>query len=167
MTTTHYPVLPLAGSTLLRAFASLLALVTYWLKQLARARRHRREAQALAGLDRRMLADIGITRSDVSDAFSAPFWDDPTELLNERARERRSYRAPRRVAELRPVENGFHRPSTNRPARQAMRRTANSKTAEPSHRPRDPRPAIIPSRGRIQRPPAPPAGALLFFIIPR
>jgi uncharacterized protein YjiS (DUF1127 family) len=119
MTTTHYPVLPLAGSTVLRAFASLLALVTYWLKQLARARRHRREAQMLAGLDRRMLADIGITRSDVSDAFSAPFWGDPTELLNERARERRSNRAPRRVAELRPVENGFHRPSTNRPARQA------------------------------------------------
>ena len=49
----QYPVLPVAGGTLLRAFASLLALVTQWLKELARARRHRREANALAGLDRR------------------------------------------------------------------------------------------------------------------
>ena len=120
MTTAHYPILPLAGSTLLRGFASLLVLVTYWLKQLARVRRHRREAKALAGLDRRMLADIGITRSDVSDAFSTPFWDDPTELLNARARERRVYRTPHRMQQLRPVENGFHRPATNRPARQAM-----------------------------------------------
>ena len=75
-----YPVLPVAGGALLRALASLVALVTYWLKELARARRHRREANALAGLDRRMLADIGITRSDVRDAFSEPFWDDPTAL---------------------------------------------------------------------------------------
>ena len=53
-----YPVLPVAGGALLRAFASLVALVTYWLKELARARRHRREANALARLDRRMLADL-------------------------------------------------------------------------------------------------------------
>jgi uncharacterized protein YjiS (DUF1127 family) len=84
-----YLVLPLAGSALLRAFASLLALVPYWLREFARARRHRREAHMLAGLDRRMLADIGITRADVRDAFSEPFWDDPTALLRERALERR------------------------------------------------------------------------------
>ena len=80
-----YPILPLAGSALVRAFASLPALVTYWLKEVARARRNRREANVLIGLDRRMLADIGITRSDVRDAFSEPFWDDPTALLRERA----------------------------------------------------------------------------------
>ncbi len=116
MTTTHYPVLPLAGSTVLRAFASLLALVAHWLKQLAQARRHRREARALAGLDRYMLADIGITRADVSDAFSAPFWEDPTELLAERAGDRRRYRGHVAAA----TENGFHRPPTNRPARQTI-----------------------------------------------
>jgi uncharacterized protein YjiS (DUF1127 family) len=66
-----------------------VALVTHWLKELARARRHRHQASALAGLDRRMLADIGITRADLSDAFSEPFWDDPTALLRERALERR------------------------------------------------------------------------------
>ena len=85
----QYPVLPVAGGALLRVFASLVALVTHWLKEVARARRHRREANILAGLDRRMLADIGITRADVRDAFSEPFWDDPTALLRERALERR------------------------------------------------------------------------------
>ena len=93
----NYPVLPVAGSALLRAFASVLALVTRWLKELVEARRHRRQANMLAGLDRRMLTDIGITRSDVRDAFSAPFWDDPTALLRERALERRLNHAVRRA----------------------------------------------------------------------
>jgi uncharacterized protein YjiS (DUF1127 family) len=92
-----YLVLPLAGSALLRAFASLLALVTYWLREFVRARRHRREAHMLAGLDRRMLADIGITRADVRDAFFEPFWDDPTALLRERALERRLNHSIRRA----------------------------------------------------------------------
>src|ERR1700688_3002292 len=101
----NIPVLPIAGGTLLRVFASLLALVTHWLKALAQARRHRREARMLPGLDRRMLADIGLTRADVSDAFSEPFWDDPTALLRERAIERRMGfpRASRTVA----MESGF------------------------------------------------------------
>jgi uncharacterized protein YjiS (DUF1127 family) len=85
----NIPVLPIAGGVLVRAFASLLALVAYWLKALARARRHRRQASQLAGLDRRMLADIGISRADLRDAFSEPFWEDPTTLLRERAIERR------------------------------------------------------------------------------
>lgn len=115
----HYPILPIAGGALLRALASVVALLTFWLKALARARRHRREAVMLAGLDRRMLADIGITRADVRDAFSEPFWEDPTALLRERAIERRWNRALSR--EMRAdVEPGFTRPATDRPARQAM-----------------------------------------------
>jgi uncharacterized protein YjiS (DUF1127 family) len=98
----------------------LLVLVTHWFKQLARALRHRSEARALAGLDQHMLADIGLTRADISDAFSAPFWDDPTELLSERSNERRRYRAPGSVRLAAPVENGFTRPPTDRPARQAI-----------------------------------------------
>lgn len=113
--TTRYPVLPIAGGAVLQAFASLLAFVVRWLKHLVRTRRNWHEASTLAGLDRHMLADIGITRGDLSDAFSEPFWDDPTALLRERALERRM-NAPR-VAD---VENGFRRPPTNRPARQAM-----------------------------------------------
>ena len=110
---TNFPVLPVAGGTAARAFASLLALVTSWLKSIARARRHRREAAALAGLDRRMLADIGITRCDVRDAFSEPFWEDPTALLRERAIERRLYG-------LADAEPGFRRPRTDRSPRHAI-----------------------------------------------
>lgn len=114
----NIPVLPIAGGTLVRVMLALVALVTYWLKQLARARNHRREARMLAGLDRHMLADIGITRSDLRDAFSQPFWDDPTALLRERAIERRL--SMPRVQRTPPVQNGFHRPATDRPARQTV-----------------------------------------------
>ncbi len=113
-----FAVLPIAGSALARGFASVLALLTHWLKQFARARRNRREANVLAGLDRHMLADIGITRADLRDAFSEPFWDDPTALLRERAIERRT--GYPRAARVVPVENGFRRPPTDRPARLAM-----------------------------------------------
>ena len=91
-TTRSIPLLPIAGSTVLRASLALLAMVTRWLKEFARARRHRRDAAKLVGLDRRMLNDIGITRADLRDAFSEPFWEDPTALLRERAIERRLYR---------------------------------------------------------------------------
>jgi len=115
MMNTNIPVLPVAGGTLLRAFFAVLAFVTRWLKDRARAHRHRREAAALAGLDRRMLADIGISRADLRDAFSEPFWADPTVLLRERVSERR---ANRNVLGTR-AEPGFRRPPTDRPARQA------------------------------------------------
>jgi hypothetical protein len=49
----NVPVLPIAGATLQRAFLAVLAFVTRWFKGFARAGRHRREAAALAGLDRR------------------------------------------------------------------------------------------------------------------
>ena len=116
--TANIPVLPIAGGTLVRALLALVALVTHWPKQLARASRHRREARVLAGLDRHMLADIGISRADVRDAFSEPFWDDPTALLRERAIERRLTRP--RALRVDQAENGFHRPPTNQPARQAI-----------------------------------------------
>jgi len=115
-----YPVLPVAGGTLLRAFASVVALVTAWLKELARARRHRREANVLARLDRRMLADIGITRADVRDAFSEPFWDDPTALLRERALERRLSASVRSAAAGANLNPAFRRPPTGRPARETL-----------------------------------------------
>ena len=116
----NIPVLPIAGSALVRGLASVLALVAYWLRNLARAQRHRRQARQLAGLDRHMLADIGITGADVRDAFSAPLWEDPTALLRERAIERRMNRGGPRAPREAPVENGFHRPATDRPARHAI-----------------------------------------------
>jgi uncharacterized protein YjiS (DUF1127 family) len=45
--------------------------------------------KALANMDRRELADIGLNRSDVRDASALPLDRDPTELLARRARERR------------------------------------------------------------------------------
>jgi len=115
--TANIPVLPVAGGALVRAFLSLMAFVTRWLKGVARARRHRREAMALAGLDQNILADIGLNRSDLQDAFSAPFWEDPTLLLRERAIERRMYRTTLRAPRAEP---GFRRPRTDRPARHAI-----------------------------------------------
>jgi uncharacterized protein YjiS (DUF1127 family) len=88
----NIPVLPIGAGVLSRAFASLVAVAVHWAKVVAKASRNRREARKLAGLDRRMLADIGITRADVNDAFSEPFWEDPTALLRERAIERRMNR---------------------------------------------------------------------------
>ena len=59
----------------------------------ARVLKNRRDAGMLAGMDDRMLADIGLTRSDLRDAYAQPLWRDPTDMLAGRARERRSNRA--------------------------------------------------------------------------
>ena len=112
----QYPVIPVAGGTLLRAFVWGLSTMTSGAKRFARARRHRRDAAALARLDRRMLADIGISRSDLRDAFSEPFWEDPTALLRERAIERRWNSALMRDE----VRQSFERPRTDRPARHSI-----------------------------------------------
>ena len=58
--------------------------------------KNRRDAAVLAGLDDHMLADIGLTRGDLRDAYSGPLWRDPTEVLVSRAHERRINR--RRVS---------------------------------------------------------------------
>jgi hypothetical protein len=42
-----------------------------------------------------MLADIGLKRADLRDAFAEPLWRDPTELLENRAGERRTSKYPR------------------------------------------------------------------------
>lgn len=120
MTTAQYPVLPLAAGTLARVFAAFLAPVVLSSKAVARAIRNRHNANVLASLDRHMLADIGLTRSDVHDAFSAPLWEDPTTLLSERAIERRMNRAVNRVSRSAPADKAFRQPATDRPARQAV-----------------------------------------------
>ncbi len=96
-----------------RRLRSLFSDLTGWFGRLARARRHRRQAAALAQFDRRMLADLGISRADLRDAFSEPFWEDPTALLRERALERRLNRS---LAH----EEAFVRLRTDRPARDTV-----------------------------------------------
>jgi len=112
----QYPVIPVAGGPLLRAFASLVSTMTSGAKRFAQARRHRRDAAALVRLDSHMLADIGLSRSDLHDAFSAPFWEDPTALLRERALDRRFSAALTR----KDVERSFRRLPTDRPARHTI-----------------------------------------------
>ncbi|MDO9412490.1 MAG: DUF1127 domain-containing protein [Pseudolabrys sp.] len=116
MTTAQYPVLPLAAGTLARAFAAILVPVVFSAKAITRAMRNRHNATVLAGLDSRMLADIGLTRSDVHDAFSAPLWEDPTTLLSERAIERRMNRAVTRVTRTAPNVTLFRKPAASRSA---------------------------------------------------
>jgi uncharacterized protein YjiS (DUF1127 family) len=64
-------------------------MLAHSVREFLRAHRNRNEAVALAAFDDRMLADIGLTRSDVRDAMAAPLWRDPTDLLRTRALERR------------------------------------------------------------------------------
>jgi hypothetical protein len=49
----------------------------------------------LAGMDDRMLADIGLSRSDLRDAYAQPLWRDPTDVLAGRARDKRLNRRGR------------------------------------------------------------------------
>jgi uncharacterized protein YjiS (DUF1127 family) len=87
--------------------------------------KNRRDAGRLAGLDDRMLADIGLTRSDLRDAYAEPLWHDPTDVLARRAAERRSGRLRRRATDARePCRRAVatdtlavRYPPTDRPAR--------------------------------------------------
>ena len=70
--------------------------------------KNRRDATILAGMDEHMLADIGLTRGDVRDAFSEPVWRDPTAILVSRAHERR---INRRRVKIGLTEKSFEAPS--------------------------------------------------------
>ena len=76
-------------------------------RQFAQMVKNRRDAVILAGLDDRMLSDIGLTRGDVRDAFSEPVWRDPTAILVSRAHERRVNRR----ASVGLAPRAFHAPS--------------------------------------------------------
>ena len=75
-----------------RVIFTAATLVLARLRRLALAFRHRHDAAILHSLDDRMLADIGLTRRDVRQAFQEPIWRDPTDLLVERVARRGSTR---------------------------------------------------------------------------
>lgn len=77
---------------LAQGLAAFAGIVVRRVQQFARAFKHRHDTAMLAGFDDRMLADIGLTRGDLRDAFSQPLWRDPTAVLVSRAGERRAYR---------------------------------------------------------------------------
>lgn len=68
---------------------AVMGIVVARVRGLAQFVKNRRDAATLAGLDDRMLADIGLTRGDIRDAVSEPVWRDPTAILVSRAQERR------------------------------------------------------------------------------
>lgn len=74
---------------LARALAALAGHARHSVKQFAERVRNRHEAMRLADLDDRMLADIGLNRSDLRDAYAEPPWRDPSDVLARRAAERR------------------------------------------------------------------------------
>ena len=85
-----------------RIILAAAGLVMARLRRLAVSFRHRHDATVLLRFDDRMLADIGLTRRDVREAFSEPVWRDPTDLLAERVAGRRPNgvkpRPPRRLS---------------------------------------------------------------------
>ena len=72
------------------SFALVLAGVVAAVRKVGEALKNRHDAMTLAQFDDRMLSDIGLTRSDLRDAYSEPLWRDPTNILASRAHERRS-----------------------------------------------------------------------------
>jgi uncharacterized protein YjiS (DUF1127 family) len=74
------------------SIVALAGIVARRLVQFARAVKNRRDAATLASFDERMLADIGLTRSDLRDALSEPLWRDPSAILVRRSVERRGAR---------------------------------------------------------------------------
>ena len=75
-----------------RAVWALAGRVKRGLKQLAERIKNRHDASRLAELDDRMLADIGLNRSDLRDAYAVPPWQDPSDMLAQRAAARRGRR---------------------------------------------------------------------------
>jgi len=95
--TSHAETWKVAAEPFGRAIVAVAGIVTVRLRQILVAFRHRRDAAILASLDDRMLADIGLSRSDLREAFSEPLWRDPTVLLVSRVRQRRAGRRSARA----------------------------------------------------------------------
>ena len=77
--------------------------------------------RTLANMDRRELADIGLSPSDLNDASALPLDRDPTEFLGRRARERRRDAfgpPPSPKAGRWPLDDPNGQPGRNRPPSQ-------------------------------------------------
>lgn len=75
-----------------RPIIAAVRTVTLRVAQAFLAFRHRRDTVLLASFDDRMLADIGLTRTELRQALREPLWRDPTALLASRVEARRATR---------------------------------------------------------------------------
>ena len=94
-------------------------------KQAIKRWKNRHDAMRLAALDERMLADIGLNRADLRDAFAELPWRDPSDVLVRRAAERRSKRRLTEVGAIHPADTSSRLeamcyPPLDRPARHLM-----------------------------------------------
>ena len=64
-----------------RSFGTTAGALVQVIRRIVVAIKRRRTLTRLADLDDRMLADIGLRRSDLHAAGSAPLWQDPTSFL--------------------------------------------------------------------------------------
>ena len=85
-----------AASQFAQAINAVAGILVVRARHFAQIIKGRRDAAMLSGMDDRMLADIGLTRGDLRDAYAEPLWNDPTSVLVSRAHERRVNR--RRVS---------------------------------------------------------------------
>lgn len=118
---------PIATARLPRVvplLAAAMASIAHRLTRFLTARRHRQEAVLLARADEHVLADLGLSRGDVSDAFSGPPWEDPTVLLRARALERRLARHRVSLGFPPPApssqQDAVRRPPADRPVRMTL-----------------------------------------------
>jgi uncharacterized protein YjiS (DUF1127 family) len=127
--TAHVEIRKTAAPLLAEMIVNVATVLVVAARKVTQGYRNRREAALLAGLDDRMLSDIGLTRGDLRDAFSEPLWRDPTAILVSRAEERRRTRAsvckalrlsPLVAPSVVPEVEAFCRPPTNRPSYQAI-----------------------------------------------
>ena len=77
------------ASPFVRLVNTVAGMLVVRTRALVQTLKNRRDAAMLTGLDDRMLADIGLTRGDLRDAYSEPVWRDPTAILVSRVQERR------------------------------------------------------------------------------
>lgn len=79
----------LQASRIRRWLEASMRATTRLLMRLDRTLRNRQAMRVLARMDDRMLADIGLSRGDLQDAYAQSLWRDPGNLLRARALERR------------------------------------------------------------------------------
>jgi uncharacterized protein YjiS (DUF1127 family) len=91
-----------------RAVNALAGIAVERVRSVLQMLKNRRDSVILAGMDEHMLADIGLTRGDLRDAFSEPVWRDPTAILVSRSHERR---INRRLTSAGLAQKSFDAPS--------------------------------------------------------